>query len=99
MKLFRILKEVPMRILALASLAIGIVSAAAPASAQTYDPAFPVCMHVVSWGTSYEDCAYFTLAQCAMSASGRAAQCNINPYFAGANASLKRKDRRHRRAY
>jgi hypothetical protein len=92
-------KEVPMRIPALAILAIGMVSAAEQARAQTYDPAFPVCMHVVIWGGPYEDCTYFTLAQCAMSASGRAAQCNINPYYAGATASPGRNDRRHRRVY
>jgi Protein of unknown function (DUF3551) len=93
-------KEVPMRILALAILAIGMVSAAGQVRAQTYDPAFPVCMHVVTWGGgAYEDCSFFTLAQCAMSASGRAAQCNINPYYAGATASPGRNDRRHRRVY
>jgi len=92
-------KGVPMRILALAILAIGMVSAAGQAWAQTYDPAFPVCMHVVVWGGPYEDCTYFTLAQCAMSASGRAAQCNNNPYYAGATASLRRNDRRHRRVH
>ena len=85
-----------MRILALVILAIGIVAAAGFAQAQTYDPDFPVCMHVVSRGTTYEDCRYYTMAQCAMSASGRGAQCNINPYYAGARASRGRHDRRHR---
>jgi hypothetical protein len=89
-----------MRIPALAILAIGVVSAAAPARAQTYDPDFPVCMHVIaSRGGAYEDCRYYTMAQCAQSASGRAAQCNINPYYAGATASLGRNDRRLRRVY
>ena len=93
-------KEVPMGILALAILAIGMVSAAGQAWAQTYDPTFQVCMHVVTWGGgAYEDCTFSTLAQCAMSASGRAAQCNVNPYYAGATASLGRIDRRHRRVY
>ena len=88
-----------MRIPALAILAIGMVSAVAPARAQTYDPAFPVCMHVVSWGTTYEDCTYYTMDQCKMSASGRAAQCNINPYYAGATAPPLRYERRHRRGH
>jgi len=92
-------KEVRMRILAVAILAIGLLSAAAQARAQTYDPAFPVCMHVVVWGGPYEDCRYYTMAQCLQSASGRAAQCNINPYYAGATASLGRNDRRQRRVY
>ena len=89
-----------MRILALAILAIGMVSASAQARAQTYDPGFPVCMHVIPvGGGSYEDCSYYTLAQCAASASGRAARCIINPYYAGATASAGRSDRRHRRVY
>ena len=38
-------KEVRMRILAATILAIGLLSAAGQARAQTYDPGFPVCMH------------------------------------------------------
>ena len=86
-----------MRTLALTILMVGMVSAAGQARAQTYDPAFPVCMHVVaSRGGTYEDCTYYTMAQCAASASGRAAQCNFNPYYAGATASLRRNNRRYR---
>ena len=88
-----------MRVLTLAILAIGMVLAAGHARAQTYDPAFPVCMHLVPLGGgSYEDCMYYTMAQCAMSASGRAGTCNPNPYYAGA-ASPGRSHRRVRRAY
>jgi hypothetical protein len=92
-------KEVPMRILALAILAIGMVLAAGQARAQTYDPAFPVCLRVYSFGAVYNDCSFVTLTQCAMSASGRAAQCNINPFYAGATASQERNDRRYRSGY
>ena len=88
-----------MRVLALAILVSGMVLAAGQARAQTYDPAFPVCMHVITNEAQYEDCRFYTLAQCAMSASGRAAQCNINPFYAGAPASLGRNDRRNRRVY
>jgi hypothetical protein len=80
-----------MRILILAILAIGTVSIG-PATAQTYDPAYPVCLHVYGPVTYYE-CRYTSLAQCDGSASGRAAQCVINPYFAGAGY------RRHSRTY
>jgi hypothetical protein len=90
-------KEVPMRILVLAILATGMILAGGHARAQTYDPAFPVCMHLTLWGGPIEDCTYFTMAQCAQSASGRAGICNMNPYYAGARASLGRGDRRHRR--
>ena len=71
-----------MRILALAMLVIGTVSIG-PAAAQTYDPAYPVCLHVYGPITYYE-CRYTSLPQCNVSASGRAAQCVINPYFASA---------------
>ena len=69
-----------MRRLALAIAAIASISATAPAAAQTYDPAYPVCLHVYGLIT-YWECRYTSLAQCAGSASGRAAQCEINPYF------------------
>ena len=84
-----------MRILALAILAMGAASAAAPAQAQTYDPSYPVCLHVYERGSSYYECAYNTLPQCNASASGRAAQCVINPYFA--HASQEPSARRYKR--
>ena len=84
-----------MRILALAILAIGIVSIE-PAVAQTYDPAYPVCLRVYG-RTSYYECRYTSLPQCNASASGRSAQCVINPYFAGAQETAGY--RRHRRVY
>lgn len=72
-----------MRILALAALAIGAVSVAAPAQAQTYDPSYPICLHVYGRATYYE-CRYTSMAQCNQSASGRSAQCEVNPYAANA---------------
>ena len=80
-----------MRILALAILTIGTVSIG-PAAAQTYDPAYPVCLR---WAHSYE-CSYTSLPQCNASASGRAAQCFINPYFASAEESAGYRRHRHR---
>jgi hypothetical protein len=86
-----------MRIRALAIFAIGTISAG-PAAAQTYDPAYLVCLHVYpSLEGSYYECAYTSLPQCNASASGRAAQCVINPYFAGAGEPANY--RRHRRVY
>ena len=72
-----------MRIVAPALLAIGMVIAAAPASAQTYAPGYPVCLHVFG-PVTYFDCSYTSIAQCNLTASGRAAQCVINPYRANA---------------
>jgi Protein of unknown function (DUF3551) len=85
-----------MRSLALAILTAAIVSSAGQAGAQTYDPAFPVCLHAVApRGGTYEDCRYYTMDQCRASASGRGASCSLNPYYAGA-ASPGRNNRRYR---
>jgi hypothetical protein len=85
-----------MRILALAILTVTTVLTSAPARAQTYDPAYPVCLHV--WGPlNYYECRYTSLPQCNASASGRAAQCMINPYFA--SGRMPADYRRHRRVY
>jgi hypothetical protein len=91
-------KEALTRIPALAILTIATVLTAAPARAQTYDPAYPVCLHVYGRATYYE-CRYTSLPQCNASASGRAAQCVINPYFASAQVPAGRDYRRHRRFY
>jgi hypothetical protein len=80
-------------------LAIGTVSASAPARAQAYDPDYPVCLQVFG-PFNYNECRYTSLAQCAVSASGRAAQCVVNPYFANAYQEPPvRHHRRHRHAY
>jgi Protein of unknown function (DUF3551) len=87
-----------MRNLALAILAIATVSVAGPAAAQTYAPGYPVCLHVYGPITYYE-CAYTSLAQCALSATGRAAQCVISPDYASAQEPVERPYRRHRHVY
>jgi hypothetical protein len=88
-----------MRVLALAILAISAVSVTSSARAQTYDPAYPVCLHVwTTRGSNWYDCSYTTLPQCNASASARSAQCVINPYYAGATGPRGR-DRRYRGAY
>jgi hypothetical protein len=85
-----------MRILTLAILAIGAILTAPPARAQTYGGGYPVCLHVYG-KASYYECNYTSLPQCNASASGRAAQCVINPYFGSAGGSAGY--RRHRRVY
>ena len=72
-----------MRLLALTTLAITTLLSAAPASAQTYDPDYPVCLHVLDRGAIYYECGYTSIPQCQASASGRSAECVVNPYFAG----------------
>ena len=80
-----------------AAIAAAIVSAmllAAPARAQTYDPAYPVCLQVYQgFSDYYFECAYTTMGQCQASASGRAASCVVNPYYKGRAAPAPRKKR------
>jgi hypothetical protein len=85
-----------MRIPALAISTIATVLAVAPARAQTYNPDYPVCLHAFGEKAGYIECGYTSLAQCARSASGRAAQCIINPYFASAQMPAGPRYRRHR---
>jgi Protein of unknown function (DUF3551) len=78
---------------ALAVFAIAVSALAGPAAAQTFAPGYPVCLHVYGPATYY-DCSYTSMGQCAMTASGRAAQCVLNPY--AANAEIPAPYRRHR---
>jgi hypothetical protein len=85
-------------------LAGGLVLSTAPASAQTYDPSYPVCLKVYSGsdggGGEYNECMYTSLAQCAASASGRAATCMVNPFYAPAyRTPPDGVYRRHRHVY
>jgi hypothetical protein len=91
-----------MRIATLAVLAIPSILMAVPVQAQTYDPAYPVCLQIYQGGIAdyYFECAYTSLPQCQASASGRAAQCVVNPYYAGRKAPPRvRHDRRHRHGH
>ena len=88
-----------MRILALAVLTIATVSASSSARAQTYNPSYPVCLKMIqNFGGEWNDCRFTSLEQCAASASGRAAQCIINPYYAG-ETRPQRRDWRYRSVY
>jgi hypothetical protein len=93
-------REILMRIPVLAIFAIAAVATAAPTMAQTYDPKYPVCLQVYrGMADYYFECAYTSLPQCQMSASGRAAQCVVNPYYTGTNNPPRQHDRRPRREY
>lgn len=83
-----------MRVLVAGMLALVTISASSSARAQTYDPKYPVCLQIYqSWNDYYFECAYTSLAQCNMSASGRAAQCIVNPYYAGPRRGVRRQRR------
>ena len=82
------------RSLALAILATSAVSLAGPARAQTYDPNYPVCLQIYDdIAHFYFDCTYRTMGQCMASASGRPAQCVVNPYYGKATKPGARKKR------
>jgi uncharacterized protein DUF3551 len=83
-----------MRIATLATLIIATLALAGAVEAQTYNPHYPVCMEVYS-PFVYHDCRFDSIPQCKASASGRGAQCVVNPYFAGEDPPV----RRGRRAY
>lgn len=79
---------------------VSLILAAAialPARAQTYDPAYPVCLQVYQGiADFYFECHYRTMAQCAASASGRSAQCVVNPYYGGPNTRRSKRQKRPR---
>jgi hypothetical protein len=76
-------KEPLMRTFCVTMLAAGVLVASSSAQAQTYSPDYPVCLHVYGPATHIE-CAFTSLAQCDASASGRAAQCEVNPFLTSA---------------
>jgi hypothetical protein len=76
----------------LAFLAGGAMLASVPAQAQNYDPNYPICLQTYGRSGNYIACYYTSMAQCSLTASGRAAQCLTNPYFAPAT---QRKHRVH----
>jgi hypothetical protein len=86
-----------MRSLALAILTIATVAVTGPAAAQTYARGYPVCLHVYG-PVAYYECSYTSLQQCNASASGRPAQCMLNPYMASAEEPAGR-HYRYRRMY
>ena len=80
---------------ATASTILAMVLLAAPARAQTYDPSYPVCLQIYqSMVDYYFECRYTSMAQCAASASGRSAQCVVNPYYAGPSAKRSKRQKR-----
>ena len=71
-----------MRMLRWIIVAITAIMATVPATAQRYDPHYPVCLQ--KWGQSgftAIDCSYTSLEQCRMTASGLSATCFDNPYW------------------
>ncbi|WP_276575428.1 DUF3551 domain-containing protein [Bradyrhizobium monzae] len=67
--------------------------ASTSARAQTYDPSYPVCMHIYG-RISYFDCRYASLEQCRFLAASRSTSCVVNPYFAQTKQAAPRRSRR-----
>jgi hypothetical protein len=79
-----------------AAILAATLALAAPARAQTYDPAYPVCLQIYQGFVDYYfECAYMNMAQCQMSASGRSASCVVNPYYKGRAAPGPRRKKPH----
>jgi uncharacterized protein DUF3551 len=57
-----------------------------PASAQTYDPRYPVCLQTYGTSGTAISCRYPSMEDCQVSASGRSAQCMANPYYGHAGS-------------
>jgi hypothetical protein len=73
---------------------IAMTLSAASAQAQTYDPAWPVCMQTWTKGSNFIACGYTSLEQCRATASGRSAMCMLNPYYAGPAGERPRRRQR-----
>ena len=71
----------------LISLAVGGM-----AQAQTYDPDYPVCLHTYG-PNGYINCRYNSLQHCRFNASGRSAECEVNPFF-NRDSTTQRRSRR-----
>jgi hypothetical protein len=83
-----------MRMLRWTLLAAAIL-AVTPATAQRYDPYYPICFEG-KIGDSYRiDCSYTSLDQCRATASGLGATCRINPYWSQANRIPPGRSSRH----
>jgi len=81
--------EAQVRALTGTILVIGTM-ATSPVQAQTYDPRYPVCMQRYTRDGTSIGCGFTSLAQCQASASGLAAQCYANPYYAHATKKASR---------
>jgi hypothetical protein len=78
----RTVSEAMVKLTTFVLLVAGTLLALSPASAQTYDPRYPICMHVYGEKLGDRmDCIFTSLGQCAATASGLPATCLINPYY------------------
>jgi hypothetical protein len=58
-----------------------IIFAGSPASAQRYDPGYPVCMEIADGEGSRTECFFTSMEQCKEGAKGMPGSCFNNPYY------------------
>jgi hypothetical protein len=58
-----------------------LLLAASSASAQRYDPAYPVCMEIADGEGSRIECFFTSMEQCKEGAKGMPGSCFNNPYY------------------
>jgi hypothetical protein len=59
----------------------GMMLAASSASAQRYDPAYPVCMELNDDNGTRMECMFTTMEQCKEGAKSMPGSCFNNPYY------------------
>ena len=84
------MRNAMLAILALSAATIATVGGSSPAAAYDY----PYCLQGRGIGIP-GDCSYTSYSQCMASASGRAAQCVVNPYYSGPKAGRSKRSKRH----
>ena len=87
-----------MRILRWVIPAAAAILPALPATAQRYDPNYPVCMQAWTRDGNTMNCRFTSWDQCRAMASGYSAMCLDNPYWQGPRQASSR-DRHRRRTY
>jgi hypothetical protein len=87
------LREISMRATASLVFVVSALLMSWPAFGQTYDPRYAVCLQVYDNMGGYISCGYMSMEQCRLSAQARAAECIVNPYFAGraGNGRIRRR--------
>lgn len=72
-----------MRLLGALLLALSALCTTKPASAQMYDPRYPICMRVYGELVGDRmDCIFKSMQECQASAAGNPATCLVNPFYA-----------------
>ena len=94
------MREVALKIvgtLGLAGLAVGAALAAGVTPVSAAERDYPFCIKSDDYLSPLGDCRFDTLQQCKATAFGLRAYCDVNPYYADAQAPIAYSRRPHRR--